>query len=235
VAKEAITKALAIGSAFNKAWDICNQNCMVVNLCDAKIWRNGREWIIGDFWSCVRNNGKESRLAGIWETDETDICEKFELKFSIKAFTWVTELGNFWRLASRTAEVPVAVTAVATMSNDLTIAIKSKVSDNLAVTFYDSTDWNLDFEVFAGFAAGFLTRTSFAILGNKFWLEAKINQSITVFASHKNHITAFTAVATIWAAFRDVDFVSERDSSVATLAGFNINFRRINKNVYILT
>ena len=112
---------------------------MIVNFCDAKIRRDGREWIIGNFRRCIRDNRKECRFASVRKANETDIGKKFELKFSIKRFAWVAKLGNLWRLARRAAEVPVAIAAIAAVSDNLTVAIKSKVSDNFAVAFYDCT------------------------------------------------------------------------------------------------
>ena len=74
---KAITKAFALGCAFNKARNIRDKNTAIVNFCDTKIWRNGRKWIVGNFWRGITNYGKKSRFASVWETNKTNVCAKF--------------------------------------------------------------------------------------------------------------------------------------------------------------
>ena len=54
--------------------------------------------------------------------------------------------------------MPVAVAAVATMSNDCAFFVMRKVGNNFTVALDDRTDWNFYDKIFAGFARRFLAR-----------------------------------------------------------------------------
>ena len=57
--------------------------------------------------------------------------------------------------------------------------------------------------------------TVFAVFGGQNRGETKINQSICVFVGAKNNASTATAITTIWAAFGNINFMAERNGTVA--------------------
>jgi len=67
-------------------------------------------------------------------------------------------------------------------------------------------------------------------LGSPVFSMAKRNQTIHPFASSEDDVSAVTTVAATGAAILDILFAAERYAAVAALAGFDFDFRAINKH-----
>ncbi|MNL08733.1 hypothetical protein D3C87_1294670 [compost metagenome] len=114
--------------------------------------------------------------------------------------------------------------AVTTFSDNCTLAMLSKVSNDLAVTLHDRAHWNFDNKVITRPAAHILLKAILTRLRLKFWLKTEINQCIDILRCLKDHIATFAAVTTVRTTLIDVYLMTERNVSVAAFSGLNEYF-----------
>ena len=191
----------------------------------------GRERIIRDFRTRRRDGGQESRFPRVRESQQTDIRDHFQFQPHPHFFAGATGVGAARRLIRRSFEHRVAVTAVAAFGDREPFVGDQHILDDRFVVVRDDlrADGDFDDQVFA-FAAEFVL--SFAVMA-AFGLEmlaiAKVDQGVQIGDGFKNHIAAAPAVAAVRAAEFDIFFAAERTAAAAAVAGFQVDFRLIQK------
>ena len=165
VAKESVAEALAVGGTFDKAGDVSDKEVLIVDSRDAELGSEGREGIIGNLGTSVRNARKEGGLAGVWQTDEANISEELQLESRLEGIARFANFGNERGLTSGRFEVGIAKTAVAALGNDSFLLVDGKVGEDFFVALDNSADRDFDDEIFSGAAGRALTGAVFAVFG----------------------------------------------------------------------
>ena len=75
VTKELLAKAGAVARAFDEAGDIGDHELAVIQSCDAEVWRQRGEGIVGDLGTRARESREEGRLSGVRQAREADVRE----------------------------------------------------------------------------------------------------------------------------------------------------------------
>ena len=128
----------------------------------------------------------------------------------------------------------ITKSTVATPSNNRFLAVVRQIGYSLTISFDDCTERHFDNKRLATLATAISLTTGLTIFCSQLWLVAKIQQSIQVFGGSENHISATSAVTTVWAAFIDIFLMSKTNSTITAFASFYVNLRIIYKHIRLI-
>ena len=77
MAEKIVAEALALRRAFDKAGNVSDKQIFLVDGCDAKVWGQGRKWIVGYFGASARDDREKGGLAGVRKADQTNVSKEF--------------------------------------------------------------------------------------------------------------------------------------------------------------
>lgn len=126
---------------------------------------------------------------------------------------------SYYGSTSDRQDMRIAKSSIATFSDNSLLLIFSQIGKDFAIAFHDRTNRNLDNKIPTRATGTTLAGTIFTILGGKFWVVAKIKQSIGIFIGFEDNRAAFTTVTAIRSTFRDINLMTEGDCSIAAFAG----------------
>ena len=125
----------------------------------------------------------------------------------------------------------VSFAADASPGNDKRLSVNVQVDHDLAAfgIFYDCTDRDGDQNIFGTPAGPVITLSLLASLGHVMLLILQIEQCPAATHGFDNHVTALAAVSAIRASLGHKFLTPKTDAALAAAAGFDINFRFVNK------
>jgi len=232
VAEEVVAEAVAFAGALNEARDIGDNKAGVTDADDAEHGLEGREGIVRDFRFCRGDHGEQCGLAGVREADETYVCDEFEFYGNVQFFTGHAGSGELRCLADGVTEVDIALTAAAALGNDLLLSFFREIGNDFAglEVLEDGADRYADAQILATFSVHFPVHAVAAVLGDKLVLEAEVLERGQFLSGVEDHVAAFATVAAVRAAVRDKFLCVKRYHSVTAVAGFDVDFRVIDKH-----
>ena len=128
----------------------------------------------------------------------------------------------------------VAVATGAALRDHGSFAVFHEVGDEFPVSQNAGTEGDFHDQVGAGATRRASAGAGATVFGDEFRIVAEIFQSVSIVVSLENYRATTATVATVRAAFRDIDFTAKRDGTVATFACFYIHFRLIDKHNTLL-
>ena len=94
-----MAQAMTLVSAFDQTGDVGDDERLpVVCADDAEVRDECGEWVVGDLGLRGADHGDQRRLAGIWQTDDADVGDEFELDEQVALLAWVARLCESRRL-----------------------------------------------------------------------------------------------------------------------------------------
>ena len=118
--------------ALDQSGDVRHDKCLVVpDVDDSKIWLQRRKWVIGDLWLRRGYDTDQCRLAGIRESDETDIGDDLQLELKLFFFSRAAGVMEFRSLPGRRREMGVSPTPLAALCNQIALAGLGEVEEKL--------------------------------------------------------------------------------------------------------
>jgi len=92
-----MSKSHTFGSTFDQTGNISDHKTTVFSIYNTKIWAQGCKVIVGNFRLCVGNTGKECGLSDIRESNQTYVCDYFQLQKNfqfLRRLSWLCIFRN---------------------------------------------------------------------------------------------------------------------------------------------
>src|SRR5579864_2667671 len=184
VAKEANAEAGAEMRALDKTGQICDYESAAefgavpasaaIRIDHTKVRFQRREGIICDFWASRGNNGNQSGLARVRETDQANIGEKLEFEAQVALFAGESIFVLARGLMPGFGKILIATSAASTLRDEHALARDGKIGDGLAglCIVGQSANGNLEDHVFAGMAGAVGAFAVAAAIGLEFAIVA---------------------------------------------------------------
>src|SRR6516162_6438094 len=122
-----------LAGTLDQTREVGQREFLVVDSYDAELRLQGRERVVGDLGPGVRDRGKEGRLAGIRQADETDIGDQLQAQPDPGLMAGPAGIGAPRRAIGRALVMRVAETAIAALQEDPPLAGTSEVGEHLPV------------------------------------------------------------------------------------------------------
>ena len=234
VTKELLAKAGAVARAFDEAGDIGDHELAVIQSCDAEVWRQRGEGIVGDLGTRARESREEGRLSGVRQAREADVREQLELEIDLSALALTAVLRDPRRAPRAGRETRVALPCRSAAREDDLVARRDEVRDGFAGGPVDDerARWDGQHTIRPGATGPVPSATRLSRLGLDLLGEAKIGERPELGIDTKHDVAASTAVAAIGAAARHVGLAAERDHTSTAVAGLQDDPRAIDEHCY---
>ena len=92
-----MSKSHTFGSTFDQTGNISDYKTTVFSIYNTKIWAQGCEVIVGNLWLCVGDTGKKCGFSDIRESNQTYICDYFQLQENfqfLRRLSWLCIFRN---------------------------------------------------------------------------------------------------------------------------------------------
>jgi hypothetical protein len=191
-----------------------------VNVHNAELRIERREWIIGDLRLGGADCSKERRLPGVRQSDDTGIGDEFEPQTNGVLLTRETGIGATGRAIGRSLEVRVTEAAVAAARQHDALAYFGEISkQRLAVFVVDlRADRHLEHRIGAVGAVPILAHAGPAVLGGEVLLIAVVDERIEAIDRIGDDLSAFAAITAVRTAELNEFFPTERHAAVPAVA-----------------
>ena len=223
--------------AFDQPRNIGHNKAMVViRAYHSEPRLQSREGIVGDLRPRRRDPGDQRRFTSVRETRQPHVGEKFQLQPQTVFLAWESGFMLRRRLMRRSGEASVSLPATPAASHHKTVAGLSEIVKHLAGlgVVNDRADGcgYVHRVAVAPFFIATLAVTS--ALGFVLRIEAEVKKSVVVLAGHQSYVAAAAAVASARTTSGDVFLAAKRQTTVAAVAGFNLNRNFVYEQVAIL-
>src|SRR6185503_2258569 len=116
MAKELMAEPVAFMRAFDQTGNVGDDEAAIAaQRDDAKIWRQRREWIVGNLRPRRGNHRDECRLARVRKSHESDIRQQLQREMQIERFAGLAGLMLARRAIGRRRKVRVAQPAASAL------------------------------------------------------------------------------------------------------------------------
>ena len=226
VFEKSMPEPRALCSPRDEARDIReDERSLIAHANDAQVRRERRERIVGDLGLSPRHGPDERRLADIGEPEKTDVRHDLELEAEMSLLPRFARLGASGGAVVRRCEVNVPPSALAALRDDHSRARLIDVKEELVrVTIVDlRSHRNAHDELFRGATVTVGTLTVAAMFTAKRAAVGKIEKRRETFVRDEDDICAPSSISARRAPERHEFFASERDDTVASATGDEIN------------
>ena len=212
-------------SAFDQAWNVGDDEAVVVDHHRAELGLEGGEGVIRDLRLGSGDGGKKGGFAGIGQTDQAGVRKQLEPKPDPALLALLAGLGEAGRLVGRGLEARIALTtASAFHQDDRSVRLFKIGQQGLTIFGKDLRPlWQVEKNIRAGRAGPVAAHAVGAAFGFEMLLVAKVDQGVQAFVDARDHATAVAAVAAIGAAAGNVFFTTEADAASTAVAGFDVD------------
>jgi hypothetical protein len=221
------------GSTFDQPGKIRHHQPSFTGQIDhAKLWTESREGIIRDFRSCLRHSGKHRRLAGIGQTDQSDVRDQFQFKSNLEldGLFALFELARC--LVGRSREMDVTAPPLASRGSHETLSFVNDVDQKLivggVVDLTSQRQWKL--EGLSSFSVARLLASLLTILGGDETSTCVACQRVEMWITHEHDITAIATVTAVGPTFGDSLGMVQTVGTITALAGADSERGVINKH-----
>ncbi len=198
----------------------------------AEIWFEGCERIVGDFRTRGGNYGNQSGLAGVRETNETNIGQEFQFETKMALFTGETVFVFARGLMPGFGEILIAAATASTLRDQHSLSRDSQVGDGFPCLriVSERTDGNKQDHVRAGMAGAVRAFAVAAAIGFEFAIVAVAKKSVVVGIRFEINAAAMPAVASGGAAAGNIFLAAKSDTTIAAAAGLHEDFCFVNEH-----
>src|SRR5271166_2747401 len=178
---------------------------LVMQPYDAELRLQGRERVVGDLGSGVRDRGEEGRLAGIGQADKPDIGDQLQAQPDPCLMAGPAGIGAPRRAVGRALVMRVAETAIAAPQEDPPLAGAGEIGEHHPVLgIHDlGPDRDAQDEIIAPGAGALAPGTRPTDRCPEMLAIAVVDQGVEIVRRGKDDVAAFAAIATVGAAELD--------------------------------
>src|SRR5258708_25959938 len=197
-----------------------DEGAPIRNFGYAQIGFQGSKWVRRNFWSRVRQNGKQCRLPGVRNADQSDIRDQLQFQFDPFLFAGFTAFRGARRLMNGILQVRIASSTAPTLADRQLLArvgeITQQVSGDHIIHDRTRRDWYN--EIIGGLSGHLIWSAILALLGYIARYMSKSLQSGQPLPDFQDHIAAPSAVPSIGTAARYKFFAVEVHHPIAPVA-----------------
>ena len=224
----------AFAGAFYQTGNISQYEGIAVSaFYHAQIGSQCGKVIVCDFRVRVCYHGQQCRFANIRETNQTNVCDKFQFQNDVIFFCHSAGFRITGCLSGGCCEVLIALAAFTAVNQDFFFPVFGNIRHNLAAFRFtdNSTNRHFDDNAFAVFteAVAFAAVLTVACLEHS--LITEVHKGTHAFVPYKNHVAASAAVTAIRAAVGNIFRTEERNHTIAAVAAFYMNLDSIYKHI----
>ena len=133
MAQKFVTQACAPGRTFDEPGNIGQHHRLkIIQFDDTQVGLQGGEGIISDLGPGTANDGKQSRFAGVGDTDNADVGNQFEFQQQPAFLPFLAALGDAGGLAHTVGEGGVAAAAPTAGQDNRLLVFFGQVGQKLA-------------------------------------------------------------------------------------------------------
>ena len=171
------------------------------------------------------DNTQKSGFSNRRKSDQTNICQNFQLQLEFTFLTRFTIFRNFWSWIFRRCKANIATTSTTAVSYDEPLPIFNQVCQDFpcfSITNSCSL-WYMNYEVFCSTTVHSLSHSLLTRLSLKMTIVTKIHQGTKSFIYDKNDVATTTAVATPRTAIWDILFTAESHHAITAITSLDFN------------
>ncbi|MNH12999.1 hypothetical protein D3C79_725570 [compost metagenome] len=232
VLEEADTQAGTVGSAFDQAGDVGDDEALpAVDADHAQVWHQGSERVVGDFRLGGRDRTDEGTLASVRQAQQADVGQHLHFHLQVTLLTRFAWGGLARRTVGARLETGVAQPVPATLRDHQLLAGGNQVTDHFLRGSIDhgGADRHAQEQVFTLLTGAVGATAVGATLGFMVTGVAVVDQGVQVFVGNHVHRATVTAVTAVRAAVLDELLATEAHATVATVTGLDPNGYFVNK------
>ena len=235
MSQEVVTQPGAFGGALDQAGNVGHHErgpTPAADLNHAEIRLERRERVVGNLRCCTRGCGKQRRLAGVRQSDKSNVRDQPQLQPQGALFTRLAQLGDAWRLPHGCLEVDVAQPATAAAHNSEGFTNFGEIGNHLIglVVPDDRAGRNLDDETRRRLAGHLPSQPLAASSCFEFLVVLKLDQAGDVRRDFEHYVAAAATVASVRSALGRVLLTTERHRAVAAVPGADKNSGAIDEH-----
>src|SRR4051812_19833537 len=238
VSQELHAEAGAFMRTFDKAWDIGDDEAVVLGVADfangddAEVRLKRGEGIIGDLRLGRADARDQSGFSNVRIPHDADVGEQLEFETQVAFFARASVFVLARGLVRRGGKVLIAASAAPAMGDDHTLIGLGEIVDQLAAleVIDHGSDGNFEHDVVPGLATAVGTFAVTSALRVVLRVETEVDERVVGLARFHDDVAATATVAAAGTATRDKLLPAEGNAPVAAVPGFYANFRFINEH-----
>ena len=226
VAQELVTQTRPLGGAFDQTRNVGNHKALFrPHAHHAQVGVEGREGVVGDLGTGIRDGRDQGRLAGIRHAQQAHIGQHAQFELELVCLARPARRLLAGRTVGGGLVVQVAEAAVTALGQQALFAVLQQLHHQFAGfgVADDGAHRHAQHDVFAGGTKLIGATALFAVAGFVTARVAVVNQRVDVAVCDHIDVPASPAVAPVGAAEGNELLTTEADASATTVTGGHIN------------
>jgi len=192
----------------------------------SQIWSECRKWIITNLWSDIWEFWNKCRFSSTWNPNNSDICDKFELKKDISLFCYISKLCKSRSLTSWATKVSISKSSSPSFCDKHFFSMYFEIIDQLSTLFISDkrSSWYLKNEIFTICSMTQIWHPFSSFFSCEYFFMSVFTQSIEIFISKKIYVSTVSSISSPRTSLWDIFLPSPRDKTRTSYSCYHLDW-----------